>query len=192
MRIRHKNMLAEAHFLRTKAEPRLVSEIAISVRNYCSSLQDQFYKPWGLRPEEEDQIKRQIEDASKAVETELEGHRPKRRTDSEETKGEEVQHPQSSASPTDGAEATTQPEDRRDAKEDNEQPMLDLARDENTDHEQAATQNGAAVPETAIGEDKPQVEGKVNQEENGKQEEKSHDDHGGEELVEGQEDDVMY
>lgn len=49
MQIRHSNMLAQAHFLRTKTEPRL------------------YYKPWELSRSDEEKIKAQIEEAEKAI-----------------------------------------------------------------------------------------------------------------------------
>ncbi|GME49540.1 Pinin/SDK/MemA protein [Neofusicoccum parvum] len=53
MRIHHSNLLAMAHFLQTKTEPKL------------------YYKPWELRSEEEDLIKSQIEQAEATIEREL-------------------------------------------------------------------------------------------------------------------------
>ncbi|RQM06389.1 hypothetical protein DH86_00001169, partial [Scytalidium sp. 3C] len=52
MRIRHSNMLAMANCLCTKTEPKL------------------YYKPWELRPEEEDQIKAQIAEVEAIIERE--------------------------------------------------------------------------------------------------------------------------
>ncbi|OJD16171.1 hypothetical protein AJ78_03660 [Emergomyces pasteurianus Ep9510] len=54
MRLRHLNQLAMAHFLKTTTEPVL------------------YYKPWQLRPEEEDKIKEQIELCNKAIAMETE------------------------------------------------------------------------------------------------------------------------
>ncbi|OJD23952.1 hypothetical protein ACJ73_04692 [Blastomyces percursus] len=54
MRLRHSNQLAMAHFLKTTTEPVL------------------YYKPWELRPEEEDRIERQIEDCKAAITREVE------------------------------------------------------------------------------------------------------------------------
>lgn len=49
MQIRHSNMLAQAHFLQTRAEPRL------------------YYKPWELLPGDEEKIKAQVEEAEESV-----------------------------------------------------------------------------------------------------------------------------
>ncbi|KAF2763481.1 hypothetical protein EJ05DRAFT_482278 [Pseudovirgaria hyperparasitica] len=57
MHLRHTNTVTMANFLRTKAEPRL------------------FFRPWDLMPEEEDQIKRQVEDAEADRDREREEHR---------------------------------------------------------------------------------------------------------------------
>ncbi|TVY81705.1 hypothetical protein LSUE1_G002302 [Lachnellula suecica] len=54
MRIRHTNMLAMAQFLTTKTQPKL------------------YYKPWELRPEEEERIKEQIAEAEVVIEREVE------------------------------------------------------------------------------------------------------------------------
>ncbi|KAI4133272.1 MAG: hypothetical protein LQ338_000330 [Usnochroma carphineum] len=54
MHIRHSNMLAQAHFLQTKSEPRL------------------YYKPWELLPSEDTRIKSQIEAAEAIIQQETE------------------------------------------------------------------------------------------------------------------------
>ncbi|RDL34443.1 uncharacterized protein BP5553_07571 [Venustampulla echinocandica] len=54
MRIRHSNMLAMAHFLCTKTEPKL------------------YFKPWELLPEEEDRIKTQIAEVETLIKREVE------------------------------------------------------------------------------------------------------------------------
>ncbi|ROW12656.1 hypothetical protein VMCG_00755 [Cytospora schulzeri] len=53
MRTRHSNMLAMAHSLRTRSQPRL------------------YYRPWELSPEEEDIIKDQVHDAEGQIEEEV-------------------------------------------------------------------------------------------------------------------------
>ncbi|PGH02479.1 hypothetical protein GX51_04647 [Blastomyces parvus] len=54
MRLRHSNQLAMAHFLKTTTEPVL------------------YYKPWELRPEEEERIEQQIKDCKVAIAREVE------------------------------------------------------------------------------------------------------------------------
>jgi hypothetical protein len=192
MRTRHSNVLAEAHFLRTKAEPRLVSGVAVSLQNYCGSPFDQFYKPWELRPEEDDRIKRQIEDAEKTIETEVDEHQAKESSSMEENKAEEVQASHSSASQIDRAEPSNQPEDQDDIKQDDEQSRAEPVGTDTTNDEQVAADKSTHEVEIAGNKDKPEVEATVREEDTGKPEEKTNEDHGGEELVEGQEDDVIY
>ncbi|KAI9886516.1 MAG: hypothetical protein M1823_001697 [Watsoniomyces obsoletus] len=75
MRIRHSNMLATAHFLRTKTEPRL------------------YYKPWQLSPSEKSQIDAQIEDAEATIEEETRRFEEKRQQEKveEESKQPDVE-----------------------------------------------------------------------------------------------------
>ncbi|CAG5179349.1 uncharacterized protein ALTATR162_LOCUS9174 [Alternaria atra] len=54
LRTRHENLLAEAHFLQTKAEPHL------------------YYKPWETSPDEEDRIRDQIAEAEETIKREVE------------------------------------------------------------------------------------------------------------------------
>ncbi len=71
MQIRHSNRLAQAQFLKTKAEPGLVG---VLLRGQCSDDTNnlQYYKPWELLPSEEDKIKIQITQAEQDVERETE------------------------------------------------------------------------------------------------------------------------
>jgi hypothetical protein len=185
-------VLAEAHFLRTKAEPRLVSGVVVSLQNHCGSPFDQFYKPWELRPEEDDRIKRQIEDAEKAIETEVDEHQAKKISGLEENQAEEVQASHSSAGQVDRAESSNQPEDQDDIKQDDEQSRAELVGIDITNDEQVAADKSTNEVKIASIKDKPEVEAMVREEDRGKPEEKTNEDHGGEELVEGQEDDVIY
>ncbi|RDW59463.1 hypothetical protein BP6252_12550 [Coleophoma cylindrospora] len=57
MRIRHSNMLAMAHFLCTKAEPKL------------------YYKPWEMLPGDEERIKAQIDEAEATIAREVDDFR---------------------------------------------------------------------------------------------------------------------
>lgn len=155
MRLRHRNKLAEAHFLLTKAEPRL------------------FYKPWELRPEQQEQIKRRIEDAEMAVKAELDEHRASKGS-------EEAEH---------GAE---EPGKQKDITGSFGQPVAELVGADATNDEQVAVNTSAPEVVPANNEDERQVSARVHEEETGQQEEKTNEDHGGEELVEGQEDDVIY
>jgi len=53
MRLRHANMLRLANYLQTKAEPKL------------------YYKPWDILPEQEEQIRQQVEDTQAIIDQEL-------------------------------------------------------------------------------------------------------------------------
>lgn len=70
--------------------------------------------------------------------------------------------------------------------------QVDLRGGENTIPQQTVTENHVARSEAAGREETPRVDSRSSREPNRKQEEKTNDDHGGEELVEGQEDDVIY
>jgi hypothetical protein len=128
----------------------------------------------------------------KSIETELEEHRKKEPNVAEEHKAEEVQHPKAPATQVDVAEVKKQLEDSGEGTEGNRQPKAELVGADTTNDEQAAREHNDLEVDTAKIEDKPKVQPSVQGVESGKQEEKLNDDHGGEELVEGQEDDVIY
>ncbi|KAI9833654.1 MAG: hypothetical protein M1826_006745 [Phylliscum demangeonii] len=88
MRIRHSNMLAMAHSLRTLAQPQL------------------YYKPWKLFSEEEARIRKQIEDAEIQVDDEL------REFDDGRRLHEEVSQDQARGAGQPGAAATVENDDR--------------------------------------------------------------------------------
>jgi len=189
-------MLAEANFLRTKAKPRLVSHAVLLVQVNPRSQFGQFYKPWELRPEEDEQIRLQIEEAGKSIELEVDEHRTTA-ADEGKDKADEVQHPYPSASQADGAEPLTQPEHAEVAVRENEQPKAGAVVESvgvvTTNHEQEIREKSVPDVNTANHEEeKPEARDEVGEAESKKAEEKSNEDHGGEELVEGQEDDVMY
>ncbi|PYH91435.1 hypothetical protein BO71DRAFT_432859 [Aspergillus ellipticus CBS 707.79] len=71
MRMRHANLLAEARFLKTRAEPVL------------------YYKPWQLREAEEDIVQDQIREVEATVAREVEEFEARRRAAKEESKPEE-------------------------------------------------------------------------------------------------------
>jgi hypothetical protein len=103
-----------------------------------------------------------------------------------------VQHPDSSAAQVDGTEPSKQPENQEDDTKDKEQPKANLVGANTTNHEQAIEHKIKDESNSVDKEEKPEVQAVVGEEGTGKAEEKIHEDHGGEELVEGQEDDVMY
>jgi hypothetical protein len=62
-------MLNRAKYLQTESEPRIVSHYAALVLFLTNVFQ--FYKPWDLRPDEEDRIEDQIRDAQAQIDKEL-------------------------------------------------------------------------------------------------------------------------
>lgn len=64
-------MLHSANFLRTSAQPRLVSPRCVRAYNGLHADFVQLYKPWELRDEEEDRIDDQINEAKAQIEREL-------------------------------------------------------------------------------------------------------------------------
>lgn len=72
MQTRHSNLVAMAHFLKTRTEPALVCE---SSRRSCDSIADggmiQYYKPWQLRPGDDAVIREQVKDAEATVAREV-------------------------------------------------------------------------------------------------------------------------
>ena len=70
IRIKHSNILAQAHFLQTQTEPRLVS-IASSSKAPVAHAFYQYYRPWELLPKDEDRVKRQVEEARGLISREI-------------------------------------------------------------------------------------------------------------------------
>lgn len=99
MRTRHSNLLAMAHFLKTRTEPVLVC--CLFFCRFCVSdpadWRLQYYKPWELRPEDEDTIRDQVEEAEATISREVadfEAHHLPEEEDSraqEESRQEEPQ-----------------------------------------------------------------------------------------------------
>lgn len=63
-------MLSAANYLQTNAEPRLVRTYSVigMARNANTR---QYYRPWELRPDEEDRIDEQLKDARARVDREV-------------------------------------------------------------------------------------------------------------------------
>ena len=140
----------------------------------------QYYKPWELREDEEKQIKRQIAEVDETIKRELAEHGT---TTGADTEMAEVHPPVSKPIPanaeTDQQSQTTTAEDGKElvgANNDVDTNLQKSAPDTtNATNEDLSTTNIAAGTElVTIPDQKP------------------HDDHTGEELVEGQEDDVIY
>ncbi|RHZ73847.1 hypothetical protein CDV55_107641 [Aspergillus turcosus] len=158
MRTRHSNLLAMAHFLKTKSEPVL------------------YYKPWQLRPEDEDLIRRQIEEAEATISrerAEFEARRPpQQETESKEEKDTQAGNQQEAPLPDADVQ---EPKDR--TQEIPDKGNAETSQDQNIE---------AALPETAPVNDVPVS---VNQTDS--DDHRAADDDGGE-VVEDNEDTVIY
>ena len=141
----------------------------------------QYYKPWDLRPEEEGHIKSQIEKIRTAIEEELAEHADGRRIGdgTDEVHVADTGPPPNidGAAPADSGDLTrAEMEQAELVSADSTAQPIDAPMPEDGDDHDAATTTFEDVP-------MPSAEST---------EERQNDDHGGEELVEGQEDDVIY
>lgn len=180
MRQRHRNMRDMAGFLRTKTEPRL------------------YYKPWDLRPEEEEDIEMQKEDVERIIRSELgEDHEMDDRfVPSTEHEDEERQHL------SDELDKEQQRQKRKSDHEAEKEPVNGVGHDNDTEMQSQLLpgSNTDQHQDQDQDQDEPQkneqpVEPEADQaqevqptQEDTQKEEEHHD----EELVEGQEDDVIY
>ncbi|OAF99291.1 uncharacterized protein CC84DRAFT_1222984 [Paraphaeosphaeria sporulosa] len=168
LRIRHDNLLAMAHFLHTRTEPRL------------------YYKPWETTPEEDERIRDQIAEAHDIVQREREDFEAKQRQyagrerdanrdmhmdgDAEDTRsGKEysekapAEPAAANGHPTNGSETSKNPEQNGDHAQTREGGVTSLEQDSTTGHERSTDDTYKEAM----------------------------DDHG-EEVVEAAEDTVMY
>jgi hypothetical protein len=156
------------------------SRAVISMPSSCDSRHEemltngQYYRPWDLRSEEEEQIKQQIEDTERLIEKEL------------------AESSSSDVAETGPAEVPHSPKLSQDSAEPPKPDEMDVTVEEKEKPELVgeATNEQEAVPDPQITNDAPIEDAQAEGEK--KMEERTHDDHGGEELVEGQEDDVIY
>ena len=123
----------------------------------------QYFKPWELRPEEDDRIKQQIEDTEKLINDEV----TIEKVENEPVKVQEPTEPSSNSAERPQAQA-------EDVNMDGEQKPELVGED--------ATNEQDPVPEPRTTDDTPIEPPRP----------ESKDEHHGEELVEGQEDDVIY
>lgn len=72
MRIRHSNMLAMSNFLKTEAEPKIVSSSFVKRAMKDVLTVSQYYRPFTLRPEEEEGIGKNRKEAKSQIDAELE------------------------------------------------------------------------------------------------------------------------
>lgn len=110
----------------------------------------------------------------------------------EKNESTEVPHPDSSANQVRGTEVSQHPGNQKDIIHGIGQAKEELVSPATTGDDQVSIDR--TVPQRNIANNKvePQAGTTNRQEEIGKQEEKTNEDQGGEELVEGQEDDVIY
>ncbi|CAF9934158.1 MAG: hypothetical protein ALECFALPRED_005873 [Alectoria fallacina] len=153
MQIRHSNMLAQAHFLQTRSEPRL------------------YYKPWELSPSDEQKIKAQVEAVEESIEREA------KQWDIDNVATNDEAHPPTNG---DADPPETQEEDAR---------VVDTV---------GAATNGEDPSSPKLSED-TNVNDTIASMDSGEKEmpaepSEAAKDHGdnGEELVEGEEDTVIY
>lgn len=139
----------------------------------------QYYKPWELREEDEEQIKRQTELVDATIKEELAKYDSTSAADTEMT---EVHPPVSETLPS-----STEPDAQTQALNGDVELVGAYAKNSDTDKQDNSTMITTATDETISPcetvkeKDRPRTP-----------DEKPHDEHGGEELVEGQEDDVIY
>lgn len=147
----------------------------------CDALTNgQYYRPWDLRPDEDERIKQQVEETERLVEKELADTTPADVADA--GPAEVVPH---SPKPSRTSAEPAKPDD-----DDVDATVEDKGKPPELVGEAANEQD--AIPEPRVTNEVPSVEQSPPTESKKKVEDKPHDDHGGEELVEGQEDDVIY
>ncbi|KAI7530188.1 hypothetical protein KC331_g14802 [Hortaea werneckii] len=178
MRARHRQMLDQANFLQTKAEPKIL------------------YRPWELRPEEEDLIDEQIRKAKDAVDREVdEWEARKQGSVSTPARDEAMQGVEGGAKEDDGiGKEGNEREEKAGDKKMSDQPSPDAVTqppaeevpdsqpaEPKKEEEPAKEQHQAEQNETAAGSPSQKQE-QVNNEVD------EHGDH----VVEGEEDTVIY
>ncbi|KAI6817099.1 hypothetical protein KC340_g5750 [Hortaea werneckii] len=178
MRARHRQMLDQANFLQTKAEPKIL------------------YRPWELRSEEEDLIDEQIRKAKDAVDREVDEWEARKQGSVSTPARDELMHGVESGSKQDDVSRKEVPkEEEKDGdKEMSDQPFPDAVTqplaeevpdsqpaEPKKEEEPAKEQHQAEQNETAAGSPSQKQE-QVNNEVD------EHGDH----VVEGEEDTVIY
>ncbi|KAL1639651.1 hypothetical protein SLS58_007710 [Diplodia intermedia] len=162
MRIRHSNMLAQAHFLQTRTEPKL------------------FFKPWELRQEDEDTIKAQVGEVEATIERELSEFEKQKQAEQEQEQ-EQGQHDRNGTPETKADAEAHENEDMVGSEQANEPPKSRREQDNATTSDDQV--NPVSPPET-------QGNGHATKDHDSKAKE-NHDDHG-EEVLEAEEDTVIY
>ncbi|PLB51226.1 hypothetical protein P170DRAFT_509248 [Aspergillus steynii IBT 23096] len=170
MRTRHSNLLAMAHFLKTRAEPVL------------------YYKPWQLRPDDHAIIRDQIEDAEATISREVAEFEARHPPQQEEHPQEqEKQQEQPEPTQEGNSEPAPAPESRTEAETDGKESK-------ETTHEVSHTAEAEAQHEKSTEEaptDVPPPNDNVPVHHEHSDVHRGHEDDGGE-VVEDQEDTVIY
>lgn len=174
MQIRHRNMRAAAGFLKTNAEPRL------------------YYRPWEMREVDTKRVEAQKADADEVIQKEVEKWESENSTadredrDSSNVTGQDqgndpvAAHEDASphGSPRDQSASVVKPNgNAKDDEVTNDEPPL--SSENNRQHENSAVESATASRTDGADDTRPQSS-------------RNEDDNGGEELEQGQEDDVIY
>ena len=189
MRLRHKNLLQFAKFLRTKTEPRLVCvQMYVEEEPYTDCAQ--YYKPWELTRDQEDEIQDQIDEAQRIIDDELDAYEARRARAQEADTRPPAPHKKHSEEPPTEADKMETEEPASETKQESEsRPQL------NADTEAGESANTVVSPgdeasaqthaddssATAVGESVAEEEMRD-----------VVDDEQGETVVEAEEDTVIY
>ncbi|KAH8429428.1 pinin family protein [Aspergillus melleus] len=168
MRTRHANLLAMAHFLKTRAEPVL------------------YYKPWQLRPDDHTIIRDQIEDAEATISREVAEFEARYPPQQEEPQEQTEQQEQSEPTQVANAEPAAAPEKGTEAEADTkEKETTNEASHPADDAQHEKSTENAPTDVTPTNDNNVPVNSEHSDVHRG------HEDDGGE-VVEDQEDTVIY
>lgn len=181
MQTKHTNLIAMAHFHKTRAQPALVSNPP-TLSSTINSNDLQYYKPWQPRPGDESVIKDQIEKAEALVAQELADFEAKYPPEAFAPKLPTPEPQPEQEKPAEQQQSDTQPD----------QPSDQVNSADAGAKEQVQSAPDTERPETNEAASTPQLD-----ETPAKMDENLHDQHGahnddGGEVVEDNEDTVIY
>jgi hypothetical protein len=153
-KVKWRNMRAMSGFLRTETEPRL------------------YWRPWEMREEDKERVRRQREEVEEEIRKEEELSKGSNDKEEVGVKMESDDRPQDSEATANG---------KADASEIKKEPPLDDQDDRNGDNDAVEGVSNEKAASEIKDEQKSPTEEKPKE-----------DEHGGEELVKGQEDDLIY
>ena len=185
MRIRYSNMRAAAGYLQTKTEPRL------------------YYKPWELRESDEDEIKRQLEDVEAKIAMEVEESELRKRKVEEKLLAEdrqvETENRTRETSSTPNLNGIMDLGHDRHGNEDMPDQKTKPAKDKDMNEKSLVKEQmegdhnaDSELPHTTENEGHHSDQATAKSERPTGSSKSDEHDHGGEELEQGQEDDVIY